>query len=70
MFVTMEDYRRLLDVNEVAVMLGVSDQMVYKMAKQGDLPHVRIGKRIKFRWEDVVKYIKDNLIGDKEEKDE
>lgn len=70
MLKTKNDHYGLLDVIEVAEIWGVSDQMVYKLAKEGKIPHVRIGKRIKLRRGDVMKYIKDNLIGAKEEEDE
>ena len=53
--------QRLLDVVEVAKILGVSKQMIYKLEKNGDLPCVQIGRRKKFRPEDIEKYIDDNI---------
>jgi excisionase family DNA binding protein len=33
---------------EVAVMLGVSERHVYESCKRGELPHLKIGRRIVF----------------------
>ena len=63
-------FERLINVIEVAKFLNVSEQEIYKLARIGDLPHVRIGSRILFRPEDIDQFIKDNLIEKKEDRDE
>ena len=58
---------RLLDAIEVAEILGVSDKLVYKLKDNGEIPHVRVYGRIKFRPEDVEVFINKNLVGFKED---
>ncbi len=42
-----QERRRLLRVPEVARILDISEQRVYEMARQGLLPHVRLGRQIR-----------------------
>jgi excisionase family DNA binding protein len=56
----------LLDVQGVADLLNVSTDLVYLLAKSGDLPCVRIGTgprkpRILFRPEDVEAFVRLNI---------
>jgi excisionase family DNA binding protein len=44
---------KYLTVNDVAAMLGVSDQLVHKLLRERRLPHSRIGRRIIIRLRDV-----------------
>lgn len=44
---------KYLTVNDVALMLGVSDQLVHKLLKERRLAHSRIGRRIIIRLRDV-----------------
>lgn len=49
---------RLLKVSEVGILLGgIHPNNIYKMAKEGQLPSLRIGKRIRFRESDIIKWI-------------
>ena len=45
---------KLLCVDDVASVLGVSAATVYKLCKAGQLAHVRVGNAIRFRKADVV----------------
>jgi excisionase family DNA binding protein len=52
----------LLDVKETASLLRVSTDLVYLLAKSGDLPSVRIGTgarkpRVLFRMSDVEAFV-------------
>ncbi len=38
----------LLTVSEAARLLNVKTSMVYRMAKRGELPHVRLGRYLRF----------------------
>lgn len=40
---------RLLTVDEVADMLRINKSTVYRMAKQGRLPAIRVGRQWRFR---------------------
>lgn len=44
-------------VNEVAMLMRVSNMTVYRLIKQGDLPAVRIGRGYRIREEDVHRYL-------------
>ena len=60
--------RRLMTAEQVAKRLGVTQQMVSKLVREGTLPHVRLGPRIiVFVREDVdrmrVERKKSKLIG-------
>lgn len=46
-----------LNVNEVAELLGISKSFVYQLVRAGELPAIRLGKRILFTKERVVEYI-------------
>lgn len=39
-------YKLTLSVDEASELLGVSRAMIYRMAKNHEIPHLRIGKRI------------------------
>jgi len=49
--------RRLLSVNDVASRLVMSSDWVYRKARAGEIPHVRIGTRVRFRAEDIEDFI-------------
>jgi excisionase family DNA binding protein len=45
--------KELLNVSDVAAVLGVRRMWVYAHAASGDLPHLRIGRFIRFRRADL-----------------
>lgn len=47
----------LLTVNDVARLLSVSRDTVYKLVNAGDLRAVRVSERLRFRPEDVEHYL-------------
>ena len=52
----MED--ELLTKKEVAKMLKVSESMVYRLTRRGELPAIRAGKRFTRVWKsDVIKFL-------------
>ena len=48
---------RLMTVEQTAKMLGVSPQVVYRLANDGQLPAVRINKVFRFLPDDVMAFI-------------
>lgn len=52
-----------LTPKEVAELLKLSLSMVYKLLREGDLPHVRIGRSRRIRREDLEKYIQTHRTG-------
>jgi excisionase family DNA binding protein len=46
-----------LTVNEVSEYLSVKPSTLYSMVKNGQLPHYRIGRLIRFKREDVDRWM-------------
>ena len=51
----------VMTVSEVAVYLRVNPQTVYRKAKAGELPAVRIGRAIRFRRAELDEWMKTGL---------
>jgi len=49
---------RYMDVKEVATYLKLNVQTIYRKVKLGQLPCVRAGGAIRFKMEDVDKWVK------------
>ncbi|MFD6210204.1 helix-turn-helix domain-containing protein [Peribacillus frigoritolerans] len=49
--------RQTITVQETAAYLGISKDLVYAMAKAGELPAVKIGRRILFRKESLDRWM-------------
>ena len=49
---------KLLTVNEAAEVLSLTPTTIYRMTKAGTLPHVRIGRSIRFSEEDLKSLFK------------
>lgn len=47
-----------MDVRDVATYLRVSKSMVYKLADEGGLPAVRIGRLVRFARRDVDSFVR------------
>jgi excisionase family DNA binding protein len=41
----------------VAERLGLSKGRVYELARAGEIPHLRIGRSVRFRWSSVVEWL-------------
>jgi excisionase family DNA binding protein len=48
---------RLLDIQQVAVYLGLSVHTVYKFVSQRKIPHIKIGKLLKFDRQEIDRWI-------------
>ncbi len=46
----------LLDIQQVADHLRVSDRTIFSITKRGELPAVRIGRSVRYRPADVAAY--------------
>jgi excisionase family DNA binding protein len=54
---------RLLEPDEVAELLAISRKRVYALARGGGLPHIRIGRYLRFRAEAVQRWIEESEVG-------
>jgi excisionase family DNA binding protein len=52
-----EAIRPVLSVNEAARVLGIERATLYRLLRAGELESVRVGKRRKFRPEDLDAYL-------------
>ncbi|HTZ62691.1 MAG TPA: helix-turn-helix domain-containing protein [Solirubrobacteraceae bacterium] len=53
----------LLDAAQAAVLLGIPRSSVYAYAKRGELPHVKVGKHVKFIRGDLEGALAERRVG-------
>jgi excisionase family DNA binding protein len=53
----------LLDAQQAATLLGIPRSSVYDYAKRGELPHVRVGRHVKFIRSDLEGAIAERRMG-------
>lgn len=46
-----------MSVNEVARFLSISRDSVYRLVRSGALPAVKVGERLRFRPEEIDRYL-------------
>lgn len=51
----------LLTAEEVAVILSIPKTQIYRLAKSGEIAHVRLGRRIRFQRNQVDQFIRLNI---------
>jgi excisionase family DNA binding protein len=54
----LEARENALKANELALLLGVTQQHVYKMAAQQDIPSFRVGKAVRFDPSQVAQWLR------------
>lgn len=65
-YTSYEELPLLLNVKQLADLLGVSDSSVYELIQEDDFPSVRIGKRIVIPKEELRQWISTNTKGVRE----
>lgn len=53
----------LLTADDVAAMLGVSRDWIYAEARAGRMPHVRLGRHVRFKAESIDEWISEQERG-------
>jgi excisionase family DNA binding protein len=53
----VEPTSRLLEADDVAEYLGVRTDWVYREVRAGRLPHIRLGRAVRFRRESIEAWI-------------
>ena len=48
---------KLLNVQEIAVLIGVKPSTIYQWTHQGFIPHVKLGRLLRFKEADIVNWI-------------
>lgn len=49
--------RSTLTADELAIYLGISRHHVYQLAKSGELPSIRLGRRVLFKKDSVDRFM-------------
>ena len=62
-FTSYDQLPLLLNVKQLAALLGVSDSSVYELIEEEDFPSLRIGKRIVIPKEELIKWITSHTKG-------
>ena len=62
-FTSYDQRPLLLNVKQLAALLGVSDSSVYELIEEEDFPSLRIGKRIVIPKEELRKWITSHTKG-------
>lgn len=62
-FTSYDELPLLLNVKQLAELLGVSDSSVYELIQEDDFPSLRIGKRIVIPKEELRKWISTHTKG-------
>lgn len=62
-FTSYDELPLLLNVKQLADLLGVSDSSVYELIREDDFPSLRIGKRIVIPKEELRKWISAHTKG-------
>lgn len=62
--------RRTIKVAEAAEYIGVSKDTIYKLVREGEIPHIRLGKRILFRIESLEAWLQEREAGPEDEPQE
>lgn len=52
--------KEILNVDETAEYLGIHPHTVYKLCREGELPHSRLGKQFKFSKSAIDKKLQGN----------
>ena len=60
----MEDFGEIMTLEETAKYLKIGKSTLYKMAREGKIPAVKIANQWRFRKEDIDKWLQE--IGNKE----
>ena len=53
----------LLDADKAASLLGIPRSSIYAYAKRGELPHVKIGRHLKFIRSDLERALCERRVG-------
>lgn len=50
---------RLLTVQQVAELLQVKLSTIYKWTHEGSIPHLKLGRLVRFREDDILEWLRD-----------
>jgi excisionase family DNA binding protein len=50
---------RLLTADDVAELLGMRTDFIYRLAREGRIPHLRFGRTLRFRAEAIERWLEE-----------
>ncbi len=53
---------QLLDVHQISERLGIKLNTVYSWVNQRKIPYVKVGRLVRFDWQDIEKWIEDRKV--------
>lgn len=53
----------LLDAEQAGALLSVQPSWLWAAARRGEIPHVKVGRYIRFREKDLLDWIDDHVSG-------
>jgi len=56
--------KRLLSIAETAHLLGVSQSFLYKLAESKSIPHLRLGRTVRFDVTQLDTWLRRNSVGE------
>ncbi len=59
----LEECAVMLSVNDVAALFGEHPDTIYRRTKQKTIPHMKLGKALRFDPQELARWLKDNHIG-------
>ncbi|MDI6709473.1 MAG: helix-turn-helix domain-containing protein [Bacillota bacterium] len=51
--------RETIDADEVAAMTGLSAWSIYNLVRRGEIPHIRVGRRVLFRRSSILNWLEE-----------
>lgn len=56
---------RLLGIEEMARFLGVSQSTLYAWVNQRRIPHIKVGRLVKFKPEEIDSWLKEHSVAER-----
>ena len=61
---TKQVEKRLLSVAEASQLLGMSESFLYKLAESKEIPHLRLGRAVRFDIAQIDSWLKRHAVGE------
>jgi excisionase family DNA binding protein len=61
--------KRLLSIAEAAQLLGISQSFLYKLAESKSIPHLRLGRAVRFDVAQIDAWLRRHSVGEEDEED-
>jgi excisionase family DNA binding protein len=62
------EMKKLLTLQQVAQRLQISETTLYKLARKGKIPAIKVGNQWRFKKEDIDKWLESQKVSEKKKK--